>query len=109
MTKQDIRIAFTETISDLLAKGYFIFPDTMGGTQGEIAKIDLINGTEVVRVFLDTTHNPDTFATQIKLIVGKAPERAYELYDTIWSNKLEVLSQRIFQETGKRHDEYTEL
>lgn len=109
LTKQDIRRAYTEAIIDLLAKGYFIFPDTMSGTQGEIAKVDLSNGSEVIRVFLDHSYDDDTFASQIVLIVGKAPDRTYEHIGVIWSNKVEVLTKRIFQKVDKRHEEYIEL
>ena len=44
MKKQAIREAFTQKVSELLAQGYTLFPDTMSGHQGEIAKVDLSNG-----------------------------------------------------------------
>lgn len=41
MKKQDIRNIYTQKVTELLNQGYTIFPDTMGGSQGEIAHIDL--------------------------------------------------------------------
>ena len=52
MKKNDIRTAYTQKVAELLAQGYTIFPDTMSGHQGEIAKVDLTNGSEILRVLL---------------------------------------------------------
>jgi hypothetical protein len=48
MKKQDIRNAYTQKVTELLNQGYTIFPDTMNGSQGEIAHIDLTNGSEII-------------------------------------------------------------
>ena len=53
MKKQDIRNAYTQKVTELLNQGYTIFPDTMNGSQGEIAHIDLTNGSEIIRVLLE--------------------------------------------------------
>ena len=45
MKKQDIRNIYTQKVTELLNQGYTIFPDTMNGSQGEIAHIDLTNGS----------------------------------------------------------------
>ena len=41
MLRKDIENFYTDTIKDYLNKGYRIYYSTMGGSQGEIAKIDL--------------------------------------------------------------------
>ena len=56
MKKQDIRNAYTQKVTELLNQGYTIFPDTMNGSQGEIAHIDLTNGSEILRVLLTREH-----------------------------------------------------
>ena len=56
MKKQDIRNAYTQKVTELLNQGYTIFPDTMGGSQGEIAHIDLTDGSEILRVLLYRDH-----------------------------------------------------
>ena len=35
MKKQDIRNIYTQKVTELLNQGYTLFPDTMGGSQGE--------------------------------------------------------------------------
>ena len=41
MNQNDINRAFTEKVTELLSRGYQIYPGTMGGSQGEIAHVDL--------------------------------------------------------------------
>lgn len=41
MFRKDIENVYTDTIKDYLNRGYRIYYSTMGGSQGEIAKIDL--------------------------------------------------------------------
>ena len=52
MTKNDIRSIYTQKVTELLAQGYQIHPETMSGSQGEIAHIDLTNGSEILRVLM---------------------------------------------------------
>ena len=97
MKKQEIRKAYTEKVSELLADGYIIFPDTMRGHQGEIAHIDLSNGSEILRVLLyrDCRYDRDEkgyHGDTMVLVVGKAAEdtRVYDNWDgTIWNQRLE--------------------
>ena len=53
MNQNDINRAFTEKVAELLGRGYQIYPGTMGGSQGEIAHVDLYRGDEIIRVLLD--------------------------------------------------------
>ena len=48
MNQNDINCAFTEKVTELLDRGYQIYPGTMGGSQGEIAHIDLYNSMPLV-------------------------------------------------------------
>lgn len=43
MNQNDINRTFTEKVTELLGRGYQIYPGTMGGSQGEIAHVDLYN------------------------------------------------------------------
>ena len=98
MKKQDIRNLYTQKVTELLNQGYTIFPDTMNGSQGEIAHIDLSNGSEILRVLLYRDRHWDRFADgytgeTIKLTVGKAAPDTWidDRWDgTIWNNRLEV-------------------
>ncbi len=77
MKKQDIRSIYTQKVAELLEQGYTIFPDTMGGSQGEIAHIDLTNGSEILRVLLYRDHHWERgengyIGDTVCLTVGKA-------------------------------------
>ena len=110
MTKQDIRNAYTQKVAELLAKGYSIFPDTMGGSQGEIAHIDLTNGSEIRRVLLERdTHweriDGGYCGDVIRLTVGKAGADTWvgSTWDgTVWNNRLEKISEIKWAEIGTR-------
>ena len=110
MKKQAIREAFTQKMAELLAQGYTLFPDTMGGHQGEIAKVDLSNGTEILRVLLarDRRYDRDEdgyWGDTVVLVVGRAAEdtRIQPGWgdSTIWNNRLEVRSQIEWADIGE--------
>ena len=44
----DINREFTAAANSYMAQGYYINAGTMGGSQGEVAHIDLTNGTEII-------------------------------------------------------------
>ena len=54
MTYADINKMFTAEASKYLARGYHFNTASMSGSQGETAKVDLTNGTEIIRVLLRT-------------------------------------------------------
>ena len=56
MKAKDIEKIYTAKVAEYLAKGYTINPATMSGHQGEIAKIDLKKGDEIIRILLDRAH-----------------------------------------------------
>lgn len=95
MKKQDIRTEYTKKVTELLNQGYFLFPDTMSGHQGEIAHIDLSNGSEILRVLLEQGHHyerDEFWGDTVRLTVGKPTEevRMYSTWEgTIWNNRLE--------------------
>ena len=97
MKKQEIRKLYTEKVAELLAQGYTIFPDTMSGSQGEIAHIDLTNGSEILRVLLEKGRRYDRFedgyyGDTLILTVGKASDDTiiHENWDgTVWNQRLE--------------------
>lgn len=50
----DINKRFSEIVSSFLTAGYQFNTATMGGSQGEVAKVDLTNGTEIIRIVLES-------------------------------------------------------
>ena len=118
MKKQDIRNIYTQKVTELLAKGYTVFPDTMNGSQGEIAHIDLSDGSQIVRVLLERGrcwgHIDDGFyGDVVTLTIGRAAADTWvgEHWDgTIWNNRLEKIFEISWAEISSRGEGwYTEL
>jgi len=71
-TMNDIRTLYTQKVTELLAQGYQINPETMGGSQGEMAHIDLTNGSEVLRVLIETRGSfGEAYGDLLTIRVGK--------------------------------------
>ena len=95
--KQDIDRAFTETVTGLIAQGYQINPATMGGSQGEIAHVDLCKGSEILRVRLEQAHASYREPDYLSLTVGRYTEPlrndSFRGHETLWNNRLEIISE----------------
>lgn len=89
MNKDDISRIYTSKIAELLSAGYQINPWTMSGSQGEIAKVDLTNGSEIIRVLIEKSYE-FPIGDIVIITIGRVVEQR-EL--TIWNNHLEVCSQ----------------
>ena len=75
MNQNDINRAFTEKLTELLGRGYQIHPGTMGGSQGEIAHVDLYRGDEIIRVLLDHSAGRGEKPDGVRLVVGRNTDR----------------------------------
>lgn len=94
--KQDIDRIFTQKVSELLAQGFQINPATMGGSQGEIAHVDLRKGDEILRVRLERESGWGQELDYLSLTVGRCTEPIRnDLFDAtiIWNHKLEIISE----------------
>lgn len=121
MKKRDIEAIFTAKVQDYIVKGYTISTTTMSGHQGEIAKVDVTNGSEIIRILLTSEHewnHEDCREIEsVVLTVGRA-EETYKpsnhsnpfdtMRPTIWNNKLEILEQRTFYQISRNDDFFTE-
>ena len=108
MNQNDINRAFTERVTELLSRGYQIYPGTMGGSQGEIASVDLYKGDEIIRVLLEHTIGHGEKPDGIRLIVGRNTDRIRmncfdKLGNTIWNNHLAILSEIEFCQIGENY------
>ena len=93
MTKNDIRRIYTEKVAELLAKGYILHPETMSGSQGEMAHIDLTNGSEILRILIETSISFDGYGDILTIRVGRCTDEIRGSWHTIWNNRLETLSE----------------
>ncbi len=110
MKSTEINAIFSAKVAEFLANGYQINTNTMGGSQGEIAKVDFRKGTELIRVMLDRkTIFKDHFSCDgIILTVGRCIDpyaiNAKGFSDiTIWNSHLEVIEERTFYRMGDRY------
>lgn len=105
MTYADINKMFTAEVSKYLALGYHFNTSTMNASEGELGKVDLTDGKEVVRVLL-RTFSKDWDKRGVELIVGRVAEKeevrpdvAYSR-NSIWNGRLEQTSNQRFYEVN---------
>lgn len=110
MKFKDINEKYSNIIYDYMMNGYVINTDTMGGSQGEIAHIDLTNGKEIVRVFVERFYSHTDCANGVKIVVGKCADKVRPHdshgFHIIWNNHLEIISEERFYDAGVRGNDY---
>ena len=105
MKFDEINKVFTEHVNVYLNMGYTINAGTMGGSQGEIAKVDLTDGKEIVRVFVERFNSHKFNGLRgVQVVAGRCNDervRANENNDwTIWNSKLVIDWKRRFYIVG---------
>lgn len=110
MKYEMINKRFTDTVTEWMAKGYHINTASMGGSQGEVAHLDLTDGKEIIRIVLDTLHEWGDRGSYdgLELIVGRVtdqvkPDSSRTWGNTVWNNRLEVLSSERFYKIGREN------
>lgn len=96
MKRSDINRIFTEQVTALLEQGYQINLDTMAGSQGEIGKVDLRKGDEILRVVLRKESSYDEgYDDYFVITIGRNTDRIWphSWDNTVWDDHLEILSQ----------------
>ena len=97
MKKTTIERMYTAKVAELLNQGWHVHTSTMPGHQGEIAHIDLTDGSEIRRAVLyrEMVWGRGSFnGNKIYIVVGRNTDRVFPGWDnTIWNNHLEVLSK----------------
>lgn len=113
MNYVDINKKYTATVAEYMAKGYTINTRTMSGSQGDYAHIDLTDGTEVIRIMVDTFHEwTDISLDGLEIIVGRADSEVIPNcendYHTLWNTNLDIISRERFYEIGadRRHGKF---
>lgn len=106
MKYADINARYTELISEYIGKGYTINTATMSGSQGETAKIDLTSGADIIRIMIATFSDWINNLEGVEIIVGKVVDEGVRPHsnsgwDTIWNDRLEILSTERFYKIGE--------
>ena len=112
MKYKEINNQFTKIVAGYMAMGYAINSSTMGGSEGETAKIDLTDGKEIIRILIsDFTEWSDIFLSGVEIIVGWADcgegvkPHAHDGNNIIWNNQLKIINREQFYEVGVTHRE----
>ena len=74
MKYSDINKMFTTEVNKYLAQGYRFNTASMNGSQGELAKVDLTNGTEIIRIVAHT-FSKEWDKQGVELFVGRVAEK----------------------------------
>ncbi len=114
----EINAIFTATVAKYINNGYTFNTVTMSGHQGEIAKVDLRKGNDIIRVMLERENSfgkDEIYGDRIALTVGRntdervAKQTRYNSLVTMWDNTLEEIERREFwQMSGRDSDWYLE-
>ncbi len=108
MFYKDINAKFTAKVAELIARGYTINTATMSGSQGEISKVDLTDGKEVIRVLLDR-FSGYAIGEGLEIKVGRVPASEGVIPNAvsglgariIWNDKLEIISSETYYQVGR--------
>ena len=99
MKKTTVERMYTAKVAELLNQGWHIHTSTMPGHQGEVAHVDLTDGSEIRRALLcrEMTwgrSDADFYGHKLIILVGKNTDPIWPGWDsTLWNNHIEVRSQ----------------
>ncbi len=110
MLFKDINKRFTEIVMEYTAKGYYFNVATMAGHQGEIGKVDLTDGKQIIRILIERYFEYEQGIAGIegiRIAVGRVPNsekiqpNGTEILGTIWNNHLEIITEEVFYQLGR--------
>ncbi len=110
MTYADINNRFTRIVAEYIAQDYTFNTSSMGGSQGEIANVDLTNGKEIIRILVENFSDWRENVEGVKIVIGKSTDRVIPHsghgFETVWNTHLEVIYTEFFYKTGRRGNYY---
>lgn len=112
----EIEAIMSAKVAEYISQGYILSTTTMSGHQGEVAKVDVKKGNEIIRILLTSESDWDDVGTIHKttLTVGRALDkiRSSHPFDTmattIWNNRLEVIEERVWYSVDSSADCFSE-
>lgn len=112
MKYTEINNKFTDLVANYITAGYHFNTATMSGSQGERARVDLTNGTEIITIFVHTfsdwSGENDLKGVEICIAkVGNQDELtpdSHETFRTLWLSHAEVEYRERFYQMGRDDD-----
>lgn len=116
MKHTDIESIMTAKVAEYITKGYILSTVTMSGHQGEVSKVDVKKGNEIIRILLTSESSWDDEGTIQKttLTVGRAQKQVRKsrpfdtMATTIWNNELDVIEERVWYSVDSSADYFSE-
>jgi len=116
MKHTDIEAIMSKKVAEYISKGYILSTTTMSGHQGEVAKVDVKKGNEIIRILLtsETAWSDEGTIQQTKLTVGRAQKqvRSSRPFDTmattIWNNELDIIEEMVWYSVDSSADYFSE-
>lgn len=94
MRKSDVCNLATIAVKDYINKGYILSP-TMAGSQGEVLKVDLTLGNEIVRIMITNEHS--IYYHKLLVLTIK---RYSNNCSTLWNNDGETICCHRYMKVG---------
>lgn len=117
MKLHDINILFSKKVADYIGDGYIINTQSMGGSQGEVGKVDLVKGHHLIRIWLNKEtaynwHDREKFSGD--MVVLRVSEWKHPAEDnikqgyTVWMSELEHIETHVFYQISNYDTWYVE-
>ena len=105
----EVNQRYTDLVANYITAGYHFNTATMSGSQGEIARVDLTNGTEIITIYIesfsDWSGENDLKGVQICIAhVSQQDELTpdcHEGYRTLWLSHAEVEHRERYYQVGR--------
>lgn len=112
MKMKDISRKLNDIVKAYMMDGYMINIESMNGSQGEIGKVDLVKGTELIRVWIQSTHNYHDseiryYGDVVTLRVGRWNNPA-SYKGTVWYSDITVIKEERFYRVSYNKDWFTD-
>lgn len=103
----NINEKFTELVSSYINKGYTFNTASMGGSEGEISRVDLTNGAEIIRIYVKNFNDweNDMPLEGVEIVVGLSTDKVVphmhcDFYKAISSSRLDVIYNERYYTIG---------
>lgn len=112
MKRIELDRVFTAKVNEYIMRGYTISTESMRGSQGETAKVDLIKGDELIRVWMNKEYAHYDRASKwhgdmMVVRVSRWKEYAHLAgTKTVWMNDLEHLEEIVYYKVWTYRNEW---